>query len=162
MRRAATRVRRSEFRPSLDTLRGKHSIDKVSSSWVLHCWKVLVFLVIPFQTQVLFIFPLHVWHQNVDVFGPYLATFCCWNLHSLWFPPVSSARSPASFVIFHLGFTWFHGNNVPEESNPFIPVRIQSIYTLVSSSPIPCSPSPQTWNDKRWIKMRQNVHKLSN
>lgn len=139
MRKAGTWVRRSEFRPSLNTLRSKHSIDVVISSWVLCCWKVLIFLVIPFQMQ-LFFFPLHAFLQNVDVFGPYLATLFCWNLHSFWFSPVSSASSCAIVAIFHWGFTWFHGNNAPEEGNPFIPVRNQSIHTLVSSfsSPVPC------------------------
>lgn len=78
--------------------------------------------------------------QNVDVFGPSLATLFCWNLHSFWFSPVPSANSCASIAIIHLGFTWFHVNNAPEEGNPFIPVRNQSIHTSVSSfsSPVPC------------------------
>lgn len=74
---------------------------------------------------------------------------CLWSLFSNFFllefafffgflP--SSANSCTSVAIIHLGFTWFHVNNAPEEDNPFIPVRNQSIHTSVSSfsSPVPC------------------------
>lgn len=129
MRRAGTRVGRSGSRPSLNTLRGKHSIDVVVGSWVSCCWKVWFFLVIPFQMQ-LFFLPLHAFLQNVDVFGPYF-------LHSFWFSPVFSASSRA---FLHPGFTWLHGNNAPAEGNPFIPVRNQSVHTSASSfsPPVPC------------------------
>lgn len=140
MKRAARRVRRSEFRPSLNSLREKHSIDVVVSSGVFCCWKLSVVLGHSLSNAVLFL--PHCMHsvRKVDVFGPYLATFSRRKLHSFWFSPASLANSRASVAIIHLGFTWFHGNNAPGEGNPFIPVRNQSIHTWVCSfsSPVPC------------------------
>lgn len=167
MRRAGTRVRRSEFRPSLNTLGGKHSIDVVISSWVLCCRKVYVFLGHSLSNAAICLPTVCIPSEFRCLWSLFWNFFYC-NLHSFWFSPMSLASSRASVATFPLGFTWVHGNNAPEEGSPFIPVGNQSIHTLVCSfsAPVPCrllnrslcKPGMTRYESK----MCQKVQKLNN
>lgn len=71
---AVTRIKKSEYRPSHNTPRGKHSIDILISSWMqsVILFGMFFFLVIPFQIRFFFVLLRHAFIRTVDVFGPYL------------------------------------------------------------------------------------------
>lgn len=146
---AVSRIKRSEYRPSLNTPRGKHSIDILISSLMqsVILFESIFFLVIPFQRQFSFLCfcYLHAFIRTVEVFGPYFVidpslTLCS---DSSWSSPVSSACSCLTFVFFVYHLLILPSSMATifqKEGNPFIPLQVQSIQApaFCFSSVFPC------------------------